>query len=228
MSNPAEMIGRATQVTGLRSVAGGRERALALDSLNNAYKRVLMDTECAITSNTYTFVAAASSYTLTTVTAGATPMKIYHVAYNSGGGPLGLDQCSYQELLDHRAMEDTVGTPALYAMRDWRTICFYPNPAIGDTVTVQYVETPTDLADNTVPPSLVPVQFHWDVLFPAMVMDMMLKDQKIEEAKYWQEKYERGIARMQEWIGQFGGNANRMYIGPSTTGSIYNDMRTRR
>lgn len=231
MPTVTALLDRGSRVTGLRTT--GTERALALEALQDAYRRAVLDAECYPELDSYTFVASSDNYSLLTML-GKQPGKLMHVTLNASTQPYHLQQVSHQELLDMRAAEDASGTPFYYAVIGFDRIAFYPNPAIGNTTDVWYQpdtlilhETVATSGVQETTPSMIPVQFHWSVLFPGMVLEMLDKDQRIAESQTWQARYDRGIARLQEHIGQMGGNANRAYATKGRGFSWRSDERRR-
>ena len=215
MATVTEILDRGSRITGLRST--GTERVLALQALQNAYRRAMLESECDPQYVSYTVPASADSYTLATIL-GVTPVRLLHVSMGTAGGRMNLDQVSMQELLDYRETQDAVGIPCMYATLGFDRIAFYPNPSAGDVIRIWYLaDTPTLIesapgAGQESTPSKVPVAFHWDVLMAGMVLELLDKDQRSEDVVFWTQRFERGIARLMEHIGQMGGEANRAYV----------------
>lgn len=230
MATVTELLDRASRITGLRNT--GSERVVALQALQNAYRRAMLDSECDPQYVSYTVVSGADSYTLATIL-GATPVRLLHVSMGSSGGRMNLDQVSMQELLDYREAQEAVGIPCMYATIGFDRIAFYPNPSAGDTLRIWYLaDTPTLIesapgAGQETTPSKIPVAFHWDVLLPGLVLELLDKDQRMEEASFWGNRYEKGIARLQEHIGQMGGDANRAYVAVGGRRPFFKDERIR-
>lgn len=230
MATVTELLDRGSKLTGLRTT--GTERQLALDALQDAYRRALMDTEASVVFDTYTFVSSADDYTFATML-GEQPLKLSHVTLSDSDGSTPLTQVSFQELLDSREVDVSTGTPYLYAAVGFEGLAFHPNPAVGQTVTIWYIEDTPALveadpsAGEESTPTKIPVQFHYSVLLSGMVIEMLQKDQRAAEWQLWNDRYEKGIARMQEWIGQFGGEANRAYVKKGLRRFRFNDQRSR-
>lgn len=214
MATVTALLDRASKLTGLRTT--GTERALALQALQDAYTRSVMDAECSLTNATYTFIASSDDYSLTTMLAEA-PTRLYSVSLGASGSTTPVQQVSLQELLEHREVGSGVGTPTMYATIGFERIAFYPNPAVGDVANVWFVDSVPTLVESgavageETTPSKLPTNFHWAILLPAMVLEMLDKEQRLAESGMWNERYERGIARLQEHIGQMGGQANRAW-----------------
>jgi hypothetical protein len=62
-------------------------------------------------------------------------------------------------------------------------------------------------------PSLIPPQFHWSVLLPAVVLQLLDKDQRTSDVAFWQSRYQAGLNKMHEWMAQFGGDPTVVYDG---------------
>ena len=231
MATVTQLLDRAAQLTGLRT--SGTERTLALQALQNTYRRALLDTECDPTYVSYTFSSSDDSYSLATLLSD-TPVRLLHVSLTTSGGELPMSQVSSRELFDMRAVQEAQGTPRLYSTIGFDRIAFYPNPGVGDTVQIWYLaDTPTLVetgagAGEEESPSKIPVHFHWDVLLAGTVLEMLDKDQRSKDVEFWSMRYERGLAKLIEHIGQFGGSANRAYYGISERRPYYRDERTRR
>lgn len=230
MATVTELLDRASRITGLRNT--GTERTIALQALQNAYRRVVMDAEATPANASYTFVAKSDTYSLATL-CGATPVRLLHVGLQSSGGRMNLEQTSMQELMDYRQTENAEGIPCLYATIGFSDIAFYPSPAVGDRLSIWYLaDTPTlvesgPAAGQESTPSKVPVAFHWDLLLPGMVLEMLDKDQRSKDVDFWAGRYERGLQRFQDHIGQMGGEANRAYVAIAGRRPFLRDERQR-
>ena len=211
-----QLLDRASKLTGLRTT--GTERELALQALQDAYSRAVMDAECSLATVSYTFVAASDDYSLTTMLA-EQPTRLYQLSLVNSGVTTPLQQVSYQELLEMRDGVDANGSPTYYATIGFERVAFYPNPDVGDVLRTWYMDPVPTLVESAVgigageeiTPSKLPANFHWAILLPAMVLEMLDKEQRLAESGMWNERYERGIARLQEHIGQMGGQANRAW-----------------
>lgn len=230
MATATQILDRACRITGLRTT--GSERALALQALQDAYIRSVLDSECSLSSTTYNIPSVADSYSLTTITTTA-PMRLYYVGISSNGQNYPLQQVSYAELLERRELDSLPGSPTIYATVGFESIAMYPNPSTSDTLTVVWVPMVPTLTEGTpgageeASPSKLPVAFHWSVLLPSTVLEMLDKDQRAEESALWHQRYVDGIARLQEHIGQMGGQANRAWLARGSSRSPYNDQRGR-
>lgn len=230
MPTVTELLNRGSRITGLRTT--GSEREIALEALQDAYRRALIDAEAYPEMVSHTITEVGDTYILETML-GEAPAKLLHVSQTTAANPFPLQQVSHQEILDLRDLSTTQGTPAYYAAVGWDRIAFCPNPAVGDQINFWYIpDTPTlveadPAVGEEISPTMIPVQFHWAVLLPGMVLELLDKDQRIAESNTWQERYERGIARLQEFMGQFGGTANRAYVKKSSGFRGLNDERRR-
>jgi hypothetical protein len=144
-----------------------------------------------------------------------------------------LQQVSLQELLDIKQVDNGSGSPYCYATSGFDTIYFYPNPASGEVVSIYYVDDVPELveadavAGQEETPTAIPAAFHWSVLLPATVLQMLDKDQRLAESQLWEERYARGLAKLIEHVGQFGGEANRAYVKKGMRRFKFNDQRSR-
>lgn len=216
MPSVTQLLDRASKLTGLRTT--GSERVLALQALQDAYNRAVMDSECNLSYATYSFLTSSDTYLLTDVLL-EQPTRLYHVTLDVGGTDVPLQQVSFQELLEKKERGLDTGSPMVYSTVGFQSIAFAPNPAVGDTVGVWYVDAcPTlvesgAVAGEETTPSKLPANFHWSILLPATVLEMLDKDQRLAESGMWNERYMNGIGRLQEHIGQMGGQANRAWKG---------------
>lgn len=230
MATVTELLDRGVQLTGLRNT--GTERILALNALQNAYNRAVLESECYIATATYTFVASTNEYAVSAV-CGVTPMKIRNMVMLDGGLSRTLHGTSEDQLIN-RLRNDNVssGNTYLYAALGTNNLMFYPKPRVGDVVNVYYVPVPPTLAEASstaaeATPSYVPVQWHYDVLLPALVVEMLDKDQRAQDVQFWQSRYIDGMNRMKEWSAHFMGDATPAYIDTGNTGVFYEDQRRR-
>lgn len=209
MPTVTQILDRAAKYTGLRLT--GTERALALQALQDAYARSVVDSEIRLVKAEHTFTQGLPEYAIADLV-GSQPMKLYHVSMNDKQ----IHQTSFQELLDYRNVGSDFG--GHYATIGFTGIGFHPNPNVGDKVTVWFTDPvptlveggPTAGQQDT--PSWIPEHFQWSVLLPATVLEMMDKDQRENESAMWNARYDRAMARLKEWVGQFGGEANRFYL----------------
>lgn len=233
MATVTELLDRGVQLTGLRS--SGTERTLALNALQNAYTRTVMESECYIATASYTFAASTNEYSVSAV-CGTTPLKIRNMVMVDGGLSRTLHGTSEDQLIG-RLRNDNVatGNTYLYAALGTNNLMFYPKPRVGDVVNVYYVPnvptlvdaTSTTAANSEITPTYVPVQWHYDVLLPALVVEMLDKDQRPQDVQFWQSRYVDGMARMKEWSAHFMGDATPAYIDTGNTGVFYEDQRRR-
>lgn len=227
MANVSVILDRACQLTGLNSTAAGTERVMALAVLENVYQRVLMETECTVASASYTVAATANDYDVSAVL-GTTPLKIRRLQADIGTGVSDLWIVSEDELLSQRESLGSPATPFLVAPMGMSKLMFYPNPGVGTVIKSYYVPTPTALTDATSSsPSAVPAQFHWDVLLPGVVVDLLAKDQRIGDMQAWNGIYEMGLSRMKEHSASFLGDAYRVGLPNQITSRRFRDERWR-
>lgn len=156
-------------------------------------------------------------------------LKIRHIEYTQGtASSYPLLYVSTAELLEHRRGLESTGYSRIYSISGDGLINLWPRPAVGDTITVNYIPMPPKLSetDNRTPgawdeaiwdlsqwddyrgvesiPSMVPIQFHWNTLLPGVVVQALDKDQRTSDAQLWQARYEAGIAKMHLWAATLG------------------------
>lgn len=232
MATVTNILDRAARITGLRMTS--TERDLALEALQDVYRQVVSQTESYLSTATYNVTESVDGYALDDVLSGVAPLKLAHVSIENGGVQSPLQQVSLQELLDLRdTFTGEGGSPFYYAANGFTGLEFYPNPAAGDVINVVYIaDVPTLVefdpqAGEEITPTQVPEQFHFSILLPGIVLQMLEKDQRLAEADLWQGRFDRGMNRMQEWIGQFGGEFNRAYVAKGAKRWRFNDQRSR-
>ena len=184
MATVTALLDRISYYTGLRST--GVERSMALTALDSAYNEIVSETRCKVGLSTYTFVASSDSYSLATML-GEVPMRIVGIDHVSSLNRVPLHERPIGDLMQFRQAATDIGEVYYYGLHDFDTIAFFPNPSVGDSVTIRYVPTPKDLSESTndatneTVPSMIPPQFHWDVLFPKAMQDAMLAAATVAE-----------------------------------------------
>lgn len=217
MATVTQILDRAARITGLRMTAGTTERALALAALNDVYARAVSEAETHLDYASYTIPTSEDVYYLADICS-EEPQKLVDVSLNDQLGLGPLQQVSFPELREEHESHLSAGSPYMYAVVGFDRIAFEPNVSVGDTVNVWYVPPVPELvedgpaANQQSTPSWVPNAFHWDVLLPGIVIQMLDKDQRIAEGGTWNTRYENGLARLKEYMGQVGGTANRAYL----------------
>lgn len=232
MATVTQLLDRGSMVTGMRRL--GEERDMALFALNNAYLRAVSDADVGDSQVSGAFGSAADVYAFASILSGSpAPLKLTYVGIETGGGTSTVEQVSMQELMDMRMTSEALGYPIAYAINGFNGISFYPNPAATDRFVIRGAFQPKELVESAptvtqeTTPTSIPVLFHWDVLLPGMVMEMMDKDARNDNVNFWAQRYERGIARLQQYAGDMGGNANRAYVGYDNRSPYYPDARNR-
>jgi hypothetical protein len=228
-----QIADRASQLTGL--AATGTERVLTLAAMNNANLRAVMDTEVKLTSGSYVFTTDTTIHTLATMLPNNTPLKLKDITLLSGGYYHNLEKVSYDEVRGNLLTSDDDGITQMYAMMGVGSVHFWPAPSIGDTAYITYVDTPKELVESgatsaqETTPTTIPAQWHWDVLLPGTVLQLLDKDQRGKDVEFWLARYGEGIGRMKEWVNTFGGSPPRIYVEDfdNTTNRYSNDTRFR-
>lgn len=230
MATVTAMLDRLSYYTGQRST--GIERAMGLAALDSAYNEILSETRCKMSLTTYTFTASSDTYSLSTML-GEVPMRIHGIDHVSSLNRIPLQERPIGDLMQYRQSADTIGEVYYYGLHDFDTISFFPNPDVGDQITIRFVPTPknlhesTDDASNETTPSMIPPQFHWDVLFPKAVSEVMAKDGRNDDIAFWQEKYEYGMGKLKQYVASLTGQAAPMFDLVSRSVYKYNDQRGR-
>jgi len=139
----------------------------------------------------------------------------------------------------------------MYAMSGQGIMRMWPRPLVGHKMTVTCAPLPRELSETVdrppalwdeavyglsqydddrgeeTTPSQVPTQFHWRVLMAGTVVQMLDKDQRAEEASFWQQRYEDGLEQMHLWMAMYGGDPATVYDEQSMNYGRYPDERGR-
>lgn len=163
-------------------------------------------------------------------------LKIMKVVFEDGSNSaFPLVHVSESEMLEYRRGYTAQGYSRIYSLAGTGILRMWPRPAIGDSITVTFVPLPPELTEGTDrPPAIwdeavwglsewdddrgaesaprqVPIQFHWSVLLPGVVVQLLDKDQRMEQVNWWQGRYEAGIEKMMMWHAQYGGEPNTVF-----------------
>jgi len=223
----AEILSIASKVSGLRAETA--ESDIALAAINQGYLRACLDTELTGKDVTYTVTAATGALTASAI-AGEAVYRVQHFRMGSAGQRAAVAQVSRQELQDNRAVDDGQSVPVMYSVamvNGQPTVDVYPDFSINDTIDMSYLATPTTLVATSTSIPYLPTMFHHDILTATAIGALLERDGKFDEAGRWQGRALEAIVRLEEYLGQMGGTANRSYFTPGSTGSTYPDGRIR-
>lgn len=234
MATVSEILNIASKVSGLR--AENAELDVALMAMNRAYLRACLDCELTGTDVSYTTTSTAETVAASSV-AGAPVMRVQHLRLESAQVQVPVQQVSRQELQDYRAADNNTanGIPAMYSVSyvgGTPTIDFYPDVAQGDVIKMSYLAVPLQLATATstaatTTPSYMPELFHHDIITNAAIAALIERDGRAEDASMWNARSLEAIVRLEEYLGQMGGQANRAYVGPTVGRAYFPDSRRR-
>jgi len=230
MATVTEILDRVSRKTG--TMATGNERADALAALNSVYKRAVLQTECYANVASYAFTTSSDSYAVSAVSTDI--MLIQDISHNSDAYYKKLLQKPISWITSRRSGSSSTGFPRCYAMIGTNKIAFYPNPNIGDTISVTYVQTPPTLVESgpsageESTPTAIPAVFHDDVLMAGTIVHMLDEDQRIDDAGAWSQRYQAGLYALSEWANTFGGTDQAIQDHVHTTEyNVANDFRSR-
>lgn len=229
MATVAEILNIASKVTGLRAEAGGAETDIALAAINNAYLRAVLDAELVGEDAEYTVTASADTIKATAVAQGQV-YRVQHLRLLSAGTRVPLQQVSRQEIQDYRAVEDVQGLPAFYSVAmvaGEPKIDFYPPVGKGDQLKMSYLLLPEALTTGTDSIAYLPDMFHHDLLTNAAIAALFERDGALDKAELYRARSLETISRIEEYLGQMGGNANRAYTPIAASRASYPDQRGR-
>lgn len=253
MATVTQLLDRGSQITGLQNT--GTERELARLSLEDVYRNVVSETEVRERTISHTFSTTSDEYLLEDLGFSTLPLKIKSITYSgSAPGSYRLKHVSEDELLEYKRGFSRSSYSRLYTMKGSDTIMFWPNPQAGESVTVRFIPDTAVLSETidvvaspfiwgvslwgvgvwgsglTDPgiestPRAVPTQFHWNVLLPGLVVQMLDKDQRLDEAATWQQRYEVGLSKMKLWLDTFGGQPTDIFVDSGVKFSTFPDQR---
>lgn len=239
MASVSEILNVASKMSGLR--AESAELDIALMAMNQAYFRAC--TECELTGKDATYtVISHGNQTATTFDnilaediAGEKVFKVQHLSIESAGNVLPVQQVSRQEIQDYRATQLAEGIPILYSVSlvdSEVTVSFYPKITVGDKIKMSYLARPLQLATATSTTSTtaltyLPETFHHDIVTNAVISALLERDGQLDKAQLWSARSLDGIVRLEEYLGQMGGNANRAYVNVHSSRPFYPDYRQR-
>lgn len=232
MANVSDILTMAAKLSGLR--ADTAELDVALMAGNRAYLRACLDCELTGADASYTATAQVETIAASSV-AGAPVLRVQHLRLISSQQFLPLQQVSRQELQDYRAIDEVEGVPQFYSVayvNGTPTIDFFPAAATGDIVKLSYLGQPLPLATSTSTAqttalTYMPEMFHHDIVTNAVVATLLERDGRAEDAQLWNARSLEAMVRLEEYLGQMGGTANRAYITPSISTGRYPDNRRR-
>lgn len=163
-------------------------------------------------------------------------LRIVNVVYQDGSNSsFPLLHASDAELLEYRRGYTAQGFSRMYSMAGTGIMRLWPRPANNDKISITYVPLPPELTEGTdrppafwdqavfglsefdddrgaeSTPSQVPIQFHWNTLLAGAVVQLLDKDQRMEQVGFWQNRYEAGIEKMMMWHAQYGGDPTPIF-----------------
>jgi hypothetical protein len=163
-------------------------------------------------------------------------LKIKSVVYQEANSSLyPLFHVSEGEILEYRRGFEAISYTRMYALAGANMLRLFPSPGRNETLTITYVPMPPLLSEtddrpaamwdtavfdlsqfgdwqgSETSPSLIPLQFQWNVLLSGAVVQLLEKDQRLDDAMYWRAKYEEGIAKMHLWHNTYGGEPTPIF-----------------
>lgn len=227
MATVAEILSIASKVSGLRAETA--ESDIALAAINQGYLRACLDTELTGKDVTYTVTASTGTIAASAI-AGEAVYRVQHFSIDSAGQLSPIQQTSRQELLDYRAQDDGQSVPAFYSVSMLNavpTVDVYPDFSVGDRAKMSYLAAPTTLVATSTSIPYLPDMFHHDILTATAIGALLDRDGKFDEAGRWHGKALEAIVRLEEYLGQMGGTANRSYFANGSQFGNYPDKRVR-
>ena len=227
MATVSETLTVASKLSGLR--ADTAENDIALMAINRAYLRSCLD--CELTGSDVSYAVPTTTGTLSaSAVAGTAVMRVQHLRVAQGINATPVQQVSRQELQDYLAT-DSVGTAALPNMYSVSmvganvTLDFWPAISAGTTIKMSYLASPAPLTTATTSISYMPEMFQHDILTHAAVAILLERDGRFQDAQVWNSRSLEAMTRLEEYLGQMGGTANRAYVAPVASRPYYPDSR---
>lgn len=208
MASVTNILDRASRITGFQATS--TERTDALQYLNDRYKEAVFTAEADGETVDYTFTASSDVYDVSAIATDIELIQSIRISGNTRDRK--LLQKSLGWIDSRRTTSEAGGYPRFYAMIGSDEITFFPNPRVDDVITVSYLETPPTLVESAPSageestPTAIPASLHRAVLLNGLVADLLLQDQRIEEAEAWERRYEKGVYQLSEWANTRGGS----------------------
>lgn len=236
MATVTALADRASQVTGLATTEA--ERALIVAALNDAYVKAVEETEAYnVTSSAKSLTSGTADYELSASPISLTDILRIKAIVTTGGGrenaPLTRRQEDYLLSLREGGGGVATGAVVYYATAGTNTLRLYPTPGAGVTLTFHYIGTPPTLVESgavageETTPSKIPARFHWDVIGAGAIAEALLKDQRVEDAMFWMQRYEQGVMALRRWVNEFGGEPAPVPFATEYPHSLDPDQRGR-
>lgn len=227
MASVSDILSAASKLSNLR--ADSAESDIALIALNRAFQRACLGSELTVADATYT-ATSSGTYLAASAIAATAVMRVTHLRMVTGGQRIPLQQVSRQELQDYYAVDPSAGVPAMYSVSFVGgnvQVDFHPGYSSGDQFSMSYLATPTTLTTATTAVPYIPEMFQHDILTNAVVAMLKERDGKVDEAQVWTARSLDGMSRLEEYLGQMGGTANRAYVALSSVSPSFPDAHRR-
>lgn len=227
MATVTQLLDRGSQLTGL--AASGTERTLALYSLQDVYNEVVEECDLNETDASFTFDESKRTWSLSTDMSLSDVYRIKHIRRTTTGLGEYLEHVDPSVEMGLAGQGLASGIPRKYAVKNFDEIRFWPIPDSGDAIQITYIAAPPTLVESAPgageesTPSKVPELFHWSVLLPGMVVQMLDKDQRSEDASFWQARYEAGKQALKINRRRFGGKTPAIPASGMSIGLPEND-----
>lgn len=206
MATGAQLI---DAVAGLARVSStsSTERALVLSFVQQAADRTALDAEvnnpaeisAALTAGTDTYTLGSSPFTFSSGLIAVNRIRLTDAAQTK----VPLTQKTMQAVNELRQGAVANATPAYYAV-EYPTIVFYPPPAAGTTVYVDYVADGPTIADSATEITAIPKGLQWKCWFN-FAMYMTFEYKQDATANDWLAKYNDGLRELRRWANRVGG-----------------------
>jgi hypothetical protein len=107
------------------------------------------------------------------------------------------------------------------------TVDVYPDFTAGDVIKMSFLAAPTTLVATSTSIPYLPEMFHHDILTATAIGALLERDGRFDEAARWNGRALEALVRLEEYLGQMGGTANRSYFSPDGSIGTHPDRRIR-
>lgn len=197
----------------------GADKTLLDQRLNQAVRRVLLDTMCYVTSATMSESAGAGDYTLD-----SNILRVVGWQWSGTNSLYSVPQrTSVPEILRLRSAAQASSTtyPAsFYAVSGSNLLMVYPTPAAADTITIYYVPKPTEMSSASHDPSSatyggIPVEYHDAIEFYALWrLASFADDSSSAQGERYHQLYDAEIKRIRKEVRWHGGAPPKAVANP--------------
>lgn len=196
------------------------DKALVDRRLNQAVRKVLLDTRCYVTTATMDETSGTGDYMLDTDI-----LLVVALQWSTSTATYSMpERVSPEEILRLRASASSVSSAypaAVYAVAGSNLLMVWPTPSSADTVTAVYVPRPTEMTADAHDPSNVtyggiPAEYHDAIEFHAMWrLGSYADDQSSAQGERYRQLYDNEVKEIRKAVRAHGGRPGRAVLHPS-------------